>query len=215
MRYLLIAILLLSLRTHAFASISHFQNHSSCATIQSKVRVFSIKLDCKGCKKKMSLNVKQFKELVLVPVLRYLEPEIPYSEEAVTLMLGTAAQESRFHYIDQTTPGPGPAYGLFQVERTTEQWLWDSYINKTPSLKAKVESLLADWPNDRMTQMHCNLAYSVAIARIRYRVVKAPIPTTLDGIAKYYKKYYNTYKGKATPAEFLSNYKRYVSSSLG
>lgn len=160
--------------------------------------------------RRMPLSAKDFRQYIVRPVLQYLDPEIPYSQGAEDLIMGTAAQESHLMYLDQLTPGPGPAFGLFQMERATEKWLWESYVQKDPILKSKFESLLASYPSDRMEQMRCNLAYAAGMARMRYMVVKEPIPQSIDGIAAYYKKYYNTYKGKATVAEFLLNYKKYI-----
>lgn len=160
----------------------------------------------------MPLSAKDLREYIVRPVLQYLDPEIPYSKAAEDLLMGTAAQESRLMYLDQLTPGPGPAYGLFQMEKATADWLWNDYIQKDPILKGKFESLLADHPVSRMDQMRCNMMFAAAMARMRYKVIKEPIPASgsLEDLAAYYKKYYNTYKGKATVGEFIQNYKKYI-----
>lgn len=63
------------------------------------------------------INYNQFKEHVVVPVLKYLEPEIPYSESAVNLLLMTAAHESRGGtYLKQIN---GPALGVYQMDQLT------------------------------------------------------------------------------------------------
>tara|TARA_R110002096_G_scaffold315227_3_gene509454 strand:- start:6003 stop:6308 length:306 start_codon:yes stop_codon:yes gene_type:complete len=57
-----------------------------------------------------------------------------------------------------------------------------------------------------------NLYYATAMARVHYYRVPEPIPLSDDiqGLALYWKKYYNTYEGKGTTTEFVHNYKKYV-----
>jgi len=64
----------------------------------------------------MSFNVAQFKTLI-ERVLSELDPDLA-SPVAVKLLLGTAAQESRFGtFLHQL--GGGPAKGAFQMEPAT------------------------------------------------------------------------------------------------
>lgn len=160
----------------------------------------------------MPISAKDLREFIVRPTLKYLDPEIPYSKVAEDLLMGTAAQESHLMYLDQLTPGPGPAYGLWQMEKATAGWLWDSFIKKDPGLKAKFDKLVSDFPSDHMDQMRSNLAFAVAMARMRYMVVREPLPTSsrIQDIGTYYKKYYNTYKGSATVQQFVDNYKKYI-----
>lgn len=51
-----------------------------------------------------------------------------------------------------------------------------------------------------------NLAYATALARCYYFLKPGPIPKTPGDQAAYYKKYWNTYLGKATEAEALAAY---------
>ena len=61
----------------------------------------------------MSLNKNQFQNLIE----KVLKEFGMYSESATNLLLGTAAQESRFGtYIKQIN---GPACGVFQIEPLT------------------------------------------------------------------------------------------------
>jgi len=126
------------------------------------------------------LDVEQFRTIVVRPTLRFLDPEIPYSEAAELLMVGTAMQESRLRFLDQLTPGPGPAYGLFQMEARTHadhiRWL-DRPENA--GLRAKVEMLLGDKP-DRLLQLRTNLAYACAMSRVHYWRVREGLPEAAD-----------------------------------
>lgn len=57
-----------------------------------------------------------------------------------------------------------------------------------------------------------NLAYATAMARVFYRRVKEALPAAddLDGMGRYWKKYYNTPLGRGTVEEFKANYTKYV-----
>lgn len=154
------------------------------------------------------MHVEQFRLHVLRPTLKGLGL---YSVEAEQLLLGTIAQESNFQYIDQITQNAevlGPACGLYQMERATHDDIWKNYINHRPQLRAKVDrfaTLLPKWE-----QMAGNLYYATAMARVFYLRFPAAIPTTLDGQAEYWKKYWNTHLGKGTAAQYRLNYKRFV-----
>ena len=54
-----------------------------------------------------------------------------------------------------------------------------------------------------------NLAAQIVMCRLHYRRVPKPLPKSLIDQANYYKKYYNTYKGKATPEHFMEIVTKY------
>jgi len=47
------------------------------------------------------------------------------------------------------------------------------------------------------------------MARIHYLRIADKIPSTLEGQAAYWKKYYNSEKGAGTVEEYIANYKKY------
>jgi hypothetical protein len=57
-----------------------------------------------------------------------------------------------------------------------------------------------------------DLRLATLVARLRFRVVRAPLPDAGDvhGQALYWKRYYNTYLGAGTVAEYLRNHRRLV-----
>lgn len=128
-----------------------------------------------------------------------------YSEDAVNLLMGTAAQESKFKYLHQI--GGGPALGYFQMEPNTFVDICNNY------LRFKSDKLLADiyklcgikylTPVDLDT----NLNLMIVFARLHYRRVKEPLPNTVEGYAAYWKDHYNTHKGAGTVEEFIESYK--------
>jgi hypothetical protein len=160
------------------------------------------------------MNVQQFDRFILRPVLAALAPEIPDSEAARQLLLGTAAHESGgFRYIDQVTAAglandqDGPAYGLFQMEAATHDDLWANFLRFKPHHGVKVGMFRAPEP-DPVRQMRCNAAYAVAVARAQYYRAKPPLPAAgdLPALAAYWKQHWNTPLGKGTPEQWLSHY---------
>lgn len=117
---------------------------------------------------------------------------------AVELLLGTAAIESDFGtYLHQIR---GPAEGPFQMEPATFLYLKKLFVKDYPAIG-----------NFQAEDMQHNLRAAIIMARLKYRSIKAPLPDAddLPGLAAYYKKWYNTPLGAATPAKFIAKYKEY------
>ncbi len=155
------------------------------------------------------MDVSQFREYIIRPTLEYIGL---WSQSAENLVLGTAIQESGgLRYIDQLTPGPGPAYGLYQLEKPTHDDIWTRYLPQHPELLDKVDDLLSIWPT-HIEQLRTNIQYATAMCRIFYYRFpdKLPAADDIEGLGKLYKLRYNTYKGKASVEEFVANYKKYV-----
>lgn len=137
-----------------------------------------------------------------------------YSLAAVQLLLGTAAQESRFGtYLKQIR---GPALGVFQMEPDTEQDIWIHFLAYRPHMKEmmiKITGVKRPDPD----HLRGNLLYQIAMARLHYYRVPWPLPLENDvpGMAAYWKKYYNTLLGRGTEAEFIENYHRYIRENHG
>lgn len=151
----------------------------------------------------MSLNPTQFRDLIE----RVLTEIDKYSEPAVNLLLGTAAQESAFGtYIRQIN---GPALGVFQMEPNTEADCWMNYLLYRKALVGDIVRITGiSMPNT--WHLEGNLIYQIVMARVHYLRVSEPIPEDVPGMAEYWKEYYNTRLGKGTPGEFEKNYLRYV-----
>jgi hypothetical protein len=148
------------------------------------------------------IRAAELKRWVIRPVLAELELGGAAAEE---LLLGTAAVESRLGaYLDQTTPGPGPAYGIYQMEAATHDDLWDNFIRFRQPLAADVMRFHAMRP-EGVAQLHGNLYYATAMARALYLRAKAPLPAAGDraGQARYWKAHWNTELGAGTEKGFL------------
>lgn len=144
----------------------------------------------------MAINYVQLKDLIF----RCLSRHGLYSQAASQLLLGTAAVESQFGtYIRQL--GGGPALGIFQMEPKTYDWLCEKFKNHYPE---------RCWY--RAEVLEHDLWQAILFARLRYKVINAPLPEAGDvkAMADYHKKWYNTAAGKTKPQDFIDAYHKYV-----
>lgn len=150
-------------------------------------------------------------ELRLYVVRPTLQAINLWSEAAENLLLGTAAQESQLgRYLTQMR---GPALGIYQIEPATHLDVWNNFLHNNATLCEKTLELLSPHnAKNKDPALITNLAYSTAIARtIYYRAPKTlPAANDIEGLAAYWKKYYNTPLGKGKTTEFISNYEEFV-----
>lgn len=151
------------------------------------------------------MRAAQVKDLVITPALEKIEL---YSPEAVALVLGTVCVESQCGEYLQQIPS-GPALGIFQIEMATYEDLIRNFLDFRPELKARVMALYCEGMSAKQN-LTCNLLFQAAVCRLIYFRVSEKIPNDLAGMANYWKKYYNTSKGKGTPEKFIEAYERYV-----
>ena len=153
--------------------------------------------------------VNMFLNQVVAPANRTLGLD---SHVANMLVLGTAAQESQFKYLEQLSGGPG--IGLFQMETATHDDLWRNWLRHRRLWRdrAYVWSATEAPALPDASEMAWNLRYAATMTRLHYYRVKEPLPLTADpwALAAYYKTHYNTIHGKATLQQFVSNFNRYV-----
>ena len=165
----------------------------------------------------MSFNPDQFRELVIRPTLKYLEPEIPYSEEAEDLLFMTAAHESRLgSYLKQIN---GPALGVYQMEPDTHADIWVNFLEYRDELAWLLDDLLSDRLDENYPDsLVFDLRYATAMARVHYYRDKEAIPKEkdyptrseyIDALGAYAKRVYNTELGKATANQYVKDYLKY------
>lgn len=133
-----------------------------------------------------------------------------HSDNAEELIMGTFAVESNLgEYIYQS--GHGPARGIGQMEPLTESDIWKRVIPRKKGLSEKIQSLTGVSKCDNFA-LTSNLAYQIIMTRLKYLSIPEPLPhyADLDGMANYWKRYYNTYGGKGTIEDFVKKYKKYV-----
>ena len=142
----------------------------------------------------MGIDQQQIREYIIRPALI---PHGMWTKSSEELLMLTGAKESQLgYYIHQL--GAGPALGLWQVEPDTFDWM-----------KVVFPSLLA---NRTAPEMVYDLRLNVLVARLRYYVDPQALPhyTDVAGMAEYWKRIYNTTKGKGTVAEAIASYNKYV-----
>jgi hypothetical protein len=150
------------------------------------------------------IDFRQFREHVVIPALKWLDGEIPYSESAVDLLMMTAAHESKGGtFLRQVgMEGEEGAFGVYQMEIATHDDIYENYLDYDCYLRSLVLA-------------------STSLGVSYYRVPEAlPFPPPMDqcidmqhrdslylwDLAKYAKKYYNTEAGKATPEKYYQDY---------
>jgi hypothetical protein len=171
------------------------------------------------CCVEASVHSSNFRDHFIRPVLRYLDPEIPYSPTAEMLVAGTIWHESNgLTWVRQRLSGgrDGRARGIGQMEPATYDWLreWVSTPARA-ALKLKLDKLDLgadlpgiDIPADRL---HANLPLSVAYTRLRYWAVKDPLPPPVPlELARYWKAHYNTPAGAGTPDQWVRAFEQYA-----
>jgi hypothetical protein len=156
------------------------------------------------------MNFKQFSNYVIRPTLISLSSyslKPYYSEDVVMLLLATMAQESQGDYLVEVG---GDAVSFFQMEPKTFYDLWNSEV-KDKALQNYIAKICNSSKIPVHEDMIYNLKLSVIMARLLYSRVEESLPsgTDIEGLWNYYKKYWNTLKGKATQEEFVHNYNKY------
>jgi hypothetical protein len=162
--------------------------------------------------KLMSFSPKQFRGLITDVLKGFAglcgKPSL-YSEDAVELLMLTAAQESHLgKYIHQIR---GPALGVFQMEPATQRDIFDNYLSYHQDILDVYNTFIAAGiPWD--VQMKGNLPLQIIATRLFYYRLPSALPSKddVDAMAAYWKKYYNTYLGKGTVEEAVHNYKRFA-----
>jgi len=160
----------------------------------------------------MGIDPRQLLVHVVRPALNSLG--LPGGTLAEKLVMGTAAQESRFQYIHQL--GKGPALSLWQIEPVTAMdalrrapaEALDRLEGMAPgSLPVQGKGTLL---GPVVEQLHGNLYLGAAMCRLVYYLKPFSISRELAAgdepgwCAWAWKRYYNTLKGKGTADEFLN-----------
>lgn len=155
------------------------------------------------------IDAKQLREDIIRPALHSIGL---WTAAAENLVIGTAAQESQLGtYVRQL--GGGPALGIFQMEPATHRDIWDNYLRYQPDIRElMMMNYIPATTEPEANDLIGNLSYAAAMCRIHYRRVSEKLPAADDysGLASYWKRHYNTVRGKGTEADFLANYRRYV-----
>ena len=138
------------------------------------------------------------------------------SPSAIDLVVSTGIVESRYEYIRQI--GDGPARSFWQVEPATCVDNLSHYLKHRPELMQKCATAsfvdVKHWQNfDEIVWaeiLEKNIAAGIVHCRLKYWRVPKPMPNTLEGKARYWKKYYNSEGGAGNPEHFIELVKKYL-----
>ncbi|WP_276851017.1 hypothetical protein [Enterobacter oligotrophicus] len=133
-------------------------------------------------------------------------------DHAVPLLVETAAAETLLgDYKDPTPTSAGT--GLTQVDQGTFEWLRTRYLNTTIA-KNLLKEFGIDLSRTAYQELRTSPLLAMIFCRLRYLVVSAAIPATIEERAAYWKQHYNTSAGKGTPADYLDKCRRSGVSEL-
>lgn len=155
------------------------------------------------------LDCSQFRSLIVEPVLSKLRL---YSKNAEELLVFTCAAESLGGtYLHQVK---GPAVGIFQMEPATYTDIWVNYIRPRNQLATLMAIHYGCNKIPEVERMIYDLHFATAMARIHYLRMPGNLPDAkdVDGMWDYYKKYYNTEKGKAKKEDSIKKYQDFIRS---
>lgn len=155
------------------------------------------------------LDCSQFRSLIVEPVLSKLRV---YSKNAEELLVFTCAAESLggtlLHQVK------GPALGIYQMEPHTYTDIWSNYIRARNQLATLMALHFGCNKVPEIERLIYDLHFATAMTRIHYLRTPGTIPDAkdTDGLWDYYKKYYNTEKGKAKKEDAIKKYQDFIRS---
>lgn len=155
------------------------------------------------------IDVSDLKQYIIRPPLEFLDL---YSKEAESLILGTMAVESKLGlYLHQVN---GVALGICQMEPNTHNDIWHCFLSATSKQELSKKILLYFGLSTRphAELMLYNLRYAIVMCRLHYLRFSKPLPQMDDiqGMAEYWKQYYNTPLGKGSIEDFVNSYNTYL-----
>ena len=126
------------------------------------------------------------------------------SDDALALVVRTGMAESGYRALKGYGEG-NPAIGFWQIEPATMDDMMENYIQYRSHYKKNLISMGMNFKKDTIMSVLSNLAVQAALCRIHYRRDRKPIPAwdDLEAQAKYWKRVYNTVKGRGTVKHFV------------
>jgi len=133
------------------------------------------------------------------------------SRAAAQLLLGTALVESRLVFLRQLQ---GPALGFYQMEPRTYKDIC-RWLDTKIGLKEILQTTNYCEILPPVEALQWNLRLATQFARLHYFRVQERLPDYDDiwAQAAYWKKHYNTSRGKGTVEKYLTIWDRYVGKS--
>ena len=145
--------------------------------------------------------IKSIGEIIDEVLHQLADAGIKRTVEAYNLVFETGLAESGYRAIEGYGEG-NPAVSFWQLEPETIRDMWDNYISyRKPLIEACYKLGLIE--ANKVFSVFSNIALASAFCRIYYRRKPGAIPKTMPARAEYWKKHYNTYKGRGTVAHYI------------
>ena len=128
-----------------------------------------------------------------------------YSDDALALVVRTGMAESGYRALKGYGEG-NPAIGFWQIEPATMYDMIRNYIKYRPKYRKILETLGMEFKGDDIEMsVMANMAVQAALCRLHYRRDSKPIPSwdNVEAQGKYWKRVYNTAKGRGTVKHFI------------
>jgi hypothetical protein len=158
----------------------------------------------------MAIDRDQLRDVIIKPALIAIGL---YSEDAVSLLLGTCAQESQLgRYLVQQGIGFKGGIGIYQIQALSYNSAWNKQVECSTAMKAKIRLYLGYQGQPAPERMASDLSLATIMCRLYYYGIHQPLPKADDiqGQAEYWKKYYNTSMGKGTVEQFVKHYQEFI-----
>jgi len=139
-----------------------------------------------------------------------------HSPEAENLIFGTGLVESNYDYLKQWNNGVARSWWQIEPGMTGAMDTIVNYLHYRENLlgKCAVAAKVAPFyfrkgveEEEVRDLLETNIAYAIIMCRLKYRRVPKKLEKTVEGMAHYWKKYYNSDLGKGDPEEFIEKYK--------
>ena len=128
-----------------------------------------------------------------------------YSDDALALVVRTGMAESGYRAL-RGYGESNPAIGFWQIAPATMYDMMRNYLRYRKKYKDALKELGMKFKGDDIEMsVISNMAVKAGLCRLHYRRDKYPLPS-LDSIetqGKYWKRVYNTHKGKGTVKHFM------------
>lgn len=124
-------------------------------------------------------------------------------KNGVVMILETCAAETLLGtHKDRTDYAAGTS--IAQIDESTFDWLKESYQDRSVNTQL-MEDFDIDLHDVQYRELEHNPLLGMIFCRLRYLIVKDPLPTTLEGRAAYWKKWFNSYHPNAagTPEGYI------------
>ena len=128
-----------------------------------------------------------------------------YSDDALALVVRTGMAESGYRALKGYGEG-NPAIGFWQMEPATLYDIMRNYIHYRPQYRVALEGMGMEFDGDDIEMsVISNMAVQSGLCRLHYRRDSKPIPPwdDLEAQGSYWKRVYNTVKGRGTVEHFV------------